>query len=154
MIKRIFVLGVVLMVACSERTNEAINTDENSTDTELKKPLKPKAIEQAPKPLNRPRSIWVQKAKGNRQCEAGGITLPHSTNKLITSGVTVLESRCGVRTDSAYPSVCGGATGDILLHRIASTHLDSALELGFNPAQTGKFEFDKCEDNEVWATSP
>ncbi|MFD1216243.1 MULTISPECIES: hypothetical protein [Microbulbifer] len=89
-------------------------------------------------------NIWVQEARGDRQCEGGGKSLEQSGKHLAENGIKVQESRCGVRTDRMYPSVCGGATGNLLLHRIPASFLDSALQLGFDPAKTGKYEFSDC----------
>ena len=89
-------------------------------------------------------SIWIQQARGNRQCEGGGKSLDQSGRQLAENGIKVQESRCGVRSDRMYPSVCGGATGDLLMHRIPSDFLDSALQQGFDPANPGTYNFSDC----------
>ena len=89
-------------------------------------------------------SLWVMQPRGNRQCEGGGRSLQSSAAQLAENGITVQESRCAVRTDRMYPSVCGGATGDLLMHRIPSGLLDAALELGFDPAKPGTYQFGDC----------
>ncbi|MCK7595660.1 hypothetical protein M0G74_00075 [Microbulbifer sp. CAU 1566] len=91
-------------------------------------------------------TLWVMQARGSRQCEGGGLSVEQSRGKLVQGGITVIESRCGVRKDRMYPSVCGGATGDILLHRIKTELLDAALELGFDPAGKVPYEFSSCKD--------
>ncbi|MCH9692309.1 MAG: hypothetical protein K0U59_09680 [Gammaproteobacteria bacterium] len=150
--KHIVLLSVMSIVACSEPAEKQM--DEIIISAEPKTQRESKEARQPQKLPGRSRSVWVEQAKGNRQCEGGGLNLQQSAHRLITSGVKVLESRCGIHTAAAYPSVCGGATGDMLLHRIAAVHLDAALELGFNPAQPGKFQFGKCSENEVWAITP
>lgn len=89
-------------------------------------------------------SLWVMQPRGNRQCEGGGKSLESSGAELAQNGIRVQESRCGVRTDRMYPSVCGGATGDLLMHRIPASFLDAALELGYDPAKTGQYKFVDC----------
>ena len=89
-------------------------------------------------------SLWVMQPRGNRQCEGGGKSLESSGAELAQNGIKVQESRCGVRTDRMYPSVCGGATGDLLMHRIPASFLDAALELGFDPAKQGQYKFVDC----------
>ncbi|MBN8431154.1 hypothetical protein JF535_09860 [Microbulbifer salipaludis] len=89
-------------------------------------------------------SLWVMQPRGNRQCEGGGRSLEASGAELAQNGIKVQESRCGVRTDRMYPSVCGGATGDLLMHRIPASFLDAALELGFDPAKPGQYQFVDC----------
>lgn len=88
--------------------------------------------------------IWVFEARGNRQCEEGGITLDASRDKLAAARVAVHESACGARTDKMFPAVCGGPTGDILLHRIPKHELDMALQLGFDPAAQAQYEAGNC----------
>ena len=90
-------------------------------------------------------SLWIMQPRGSRQCEGGGISVEQSRGKLTQNGIAVIESRCGVRTDRMYPSVCGGATGDILLHRIKSDMLDAALELGFDPVGNVPYTFSSCK---------
>ena len=89
-------------------------------------------------------SLWVMQPRGNRQCEGGGKSLASSGAELAQNGIKVQESRCGVRTDRMYPSVCGGATGDLLMHRIPASFLDAALELGFDPAKQGQYKLVDC----------
>lgn len=90
-------------------------------------------------------TLWVIQARGSKQCEGGGLLVEQSRGKLQQSGVAVVESRCGVRTDRMYPAVCGGATGDIYLHRIKKNMLDAALELGFDPLGKVPYEFSSCK---------
>ena len=99
-------------------------------------------------------TLWVMQARGNRQCEGGGVTLEQSRASLEGSGITVSESRCAVRTDRMYPSVCGGATGDILVHRIPSSMLDAALELEFDPADTVPHNFSECPPDKGAGAKP
>lgn len=89
-------------------------------------------------------TLWVMESRGTKQCEGGGLTVEQSRGKLVDGGIQVVESRCGVRTDRMYPQVCGGATGDILLHRIPTAMLDAALELGFDPVGTVAYQFSSC----------
>ncbi|SDJ57126.1 hypothetical protein [Microbulbifer yueqingensis] len=88
--------------------------------------------------------IWVFRARGNRQCENGGTTLEQSRNQLSAAGVEIQESRCGTRTDRMYASVCGGQTGDILLHLVRKTALDAALQQGYDPAGNIEYQQASC----------
>lgn len=101
------------------------------------------AEEEAP-PVQAEELIWVLEGRGSKQCEGGGISLEESAAKLTDSGVEVQESRCGVRTDRMYPSVCGGPTGEILLHLVDQESLDAALELGFDPADRIEYQHKSC----------
>ncbi|MBY6211089.1 hypothetical protein KUV95_05960 [Microbulbifer agarilyticus] len=89
-------------------------------------------------------NMWVMQARGNRQCEGGGRSLQASSAQLVENGIKVQESRCATRTDRMYPSVCGGATGDVLIHKIPAGFLDAALELGFDPAKPGQYQLGDC----------
>jgi len=135
-------LLAALLCACSpgaDRTAATAEKDAAGT-AEVSKPK-----EEAP-PVQAEELIWVYEARGNKQCEqGGGISLEDSSAKLTGNGVEVQESRCGVRTDRMYPSVCGGATGDILLHLIGRGSLDAALELGFDPADKIQYQNRACE---------
>ncbi|QKX18710.1 hypothetical protein [Microbulbifer sp. YPW1] len=98
----------------------------------------------ASQPVQDNQSLWVMEARGNKQCEGGGKSLAASGAELAQNGIRVQESRCAVRTDRMYPAVCGGATGDVLMHRIPASFLDAALELGFDPAKEGQYQFTDC----------
>ena len=69
-------------------------------------------------------------ADGAPQCEPA-ILLESSAQKLIDAGVDVLRSSCGVRTGVSYAAVCGGPSGDILVHEIRSVNIRDANRLGF-----------------------
>lgn len=71
-----------------------------------------------------------------RQCESDGISPEASAQILINAGVDVINSTCGIRTGVEYPAVCGGATGDILVHEIRSVNLPDAEQLGFQAIST------------------
>ncbi|MFI2810583.1 MULTISPECIES: hypothetical protein [Microbulbifer] len=91
--------------------------------------------------------VWVFRARGNRQCENGGTTLEQSSSSLTAAGVDIQESRCGTRTDRMYASVCGGQTGDILLHLVEKTSLDTVLQQGYDPADNIQYQQASCPGN-------
>lgn len=131
----------VIFVGCGQRADREEAAEEAST-----------AGPEAPAGKDEPavqaeELIWVLEASGSRQCEGGGTSLGDSARKLTDSGVDVQESRCGVRTDRMYPAVCGGPTGDILLHLIGRESLDAALELGFDPSDQVEYEHKSCPDS-------
>lgn len=71
-----------------------------------------------------------------RQCESDGVSLEASAQILIDAGIDVIKSTCGIRTGVEYPAVCGGATGDILVHEIRSVNLSDAEQLDFQEIST------------------
>jgi len=88
-------------------------------------------------PIERIRSgnTVVYEGRGRLQCDfAGGITPQQSAMKLTGAGVDVLQSGCGVMTGVAFAAVCGGSSGEILLHEIRTENLDTAERAGFIPA--------------------
>lgn len=129
---------VILLAACGQRA------DRDSAAAE-KKDAESATAEREPPAVQAEELIWVFEARGNKQCEQGsGTGLEESSAKLVSNGVEVQESRCGVRTDRTYASVCGGATGDILLHLLHRDSLDAALELGFDPADQIQYQHKAC----------
>jgi len=128
--------------ACEQRAEKKAEMDTETAEESTAKPEPP--LVQAEE------LIWVFQARGNRQCEGGGISLEQSNAKLTGNGVEVQESRCGTRSDRMYPAVCGGPTGDILLHLISQESLDAALELGFDPADQIQYQQrGSCPGNEA-----
>lgn len=74
----------------------------------------------------------VFEGRGRLQCDfTGGITPEQSAMKLTREGVDVLRSGCGAMTDVAFAAVCGGASGELVLHEIRSVNLDTAQRVGF-----------------------
>jgi len=80
--------------------------------------------------------ILVYSDRGVRQCESDGVSLEASAQILIDAGIDVIKSTCGIRTGVEYPAVCGGATGDILVHEIRSVNLSDAEQLDFQEIST------------------
>ncbi|WP_237065607.1 hypothetical protein [Microbulbifer guangxiensis] len=122
--------------------------EEKAKPAEKQQEAKPEEKKEDQPPARAEELIWVFQSRGSLQCEGGGTTLAESRSRLAAEGVTVQESRCGVRTDRMYPSVCGGATGDIHLHLIAKKSLDTALQLGFDPAQQAEYRSKDCPSGE------
>jgi hypothetical protein len=84
----------------------------------------------------RPGNLVVFEGRGRLQCDfTGGITPAQSAMKLTGAGVDVLRSGCGVMTGVAFAAVCGGSSGELLLHEIRQENRDTAESLGFAPAQ-------------------
>lgn len=147
----IVTLAVLVLAGCDDRNarspdqnkpgGEMAPTDSNGDDTGAV-PSAPEAQQNSGPQVSD--TLWVMESRGTRQCEGGGLTVEQSRGKLADGGIQVVESRCGVRTDRMYPSVCGGATGDILLHRIPTGMLDAALELGFDPVGNVAYQFSSC----------
>lgn len=70
------------------------------------------------------------------QCEPAATTLEQSAGRLDQAGIEILRSSCGVISDMGFAAVCGGATGQILLHDIRGSSLAAAQSLGFKDAAT------------------
>jgi hypothetical protein len=84
----------------------------------------------------RPGNTVVFEGRGRLQCDfTGGMTPAQSAMKLTAAGVDVLRSGCGAMTGVAFPAVCGGASGELLLHEIREENLDTAERLGFVQAE-------------------
>jgi hypothetical protein len=85
-------------------------------------------------PVGRPGNTLVFEGRGRLQCVfTGGITPEQSAMKLIREGVDVLRSGCGAMTDVAFATVCGGPSGELVLHEIRTANLDTAERAGFRP---------------------
>lgn len=83
----------------------------------------------------RPGNAVVYEGRGRLQCDfTGGSTPQQSALKLTAAGIDVLRSGCGAMTGVAFPAVCGGASGEILLHEIRTVNLADAERAGFIPA--------------------
>ncbi len=80
-----------------------------------------------------PGDVLVYADRGSRQCESGGISPEESAQTLIDAGIDVLQSNCGIRTGVFFPAVCGGGTGEIVVHKIRGVNLIAAEQLGFQP---------------------
>jgi hypothetical protein len=68
--------------------------------------------------------------RGAPQCEPV-VSLESSAQKLVDAGVDVLKSSCGSQTGVGFASVCGGLSGDLLVHHIRRVDLADAERLGF-----------------------
>lgn len=130
---------VLLFTACGQRAEQKATQEDKAPDEQA-------AAEREEPPVQAEELIWVYQGRGSKQCEGGGTSLDASAGKLTNNGVTVSDSRCGARTDRMYPAVCGGATGDILLHLINKGSLDAALELGFDPADQIEYQHGSCPE--------
>jgi len=76
----------------------------------------------------------VFESKGAVQCESEGITVSDSAQKLINSGIDVIESHCAYHNLTDVMSVCGAGSNEIIIHNIPAQSSVDALELGFYEA--------------------
>ncbi|WP_232314491.1 hypothetical protein [Grimontia marina] len=60
------------------------------------------------------------------------MSISESEVQLHNSGVEVFSSKCGV-LDGGFAQICGGKTGDILLHTINSRYENLAVAMGYQP---------------------
>jgi len=86
----------------------------------------------------------VFKSSGDKQCLQVGRTLEQSRKELLDKGVKADEGFCAVRTDKAYPMVCGGGTPDIHMFNIDTSQLESAQEAGYKPIAKVPYKKSKC----------
>ncbi|WP_226667300.1 hypothetical protein [Microbulbifer aggregans] len=90
--------------------------------------------------------VWVFRHRRPKQCVGKDMTLAESSAKLKDSGVVVHGSACGFRTDVVFVSSCGEPTGQILLHLIRASALETALDLDYGPAEQVKYQRVECPD--------
>lgn len=83
-------------------------------------------------------SNLVYISSGAVQCEHHGKSVQQTARLLTEKAIVVSESQCGQLTEMAVIAMCGAATTDINLHRIASQDLAAAKALGFNDVKTLK----------------
>lgn len=90
--------------------------------------------------------VWVFRHRRPKQCVGKDMTLAESSGKLAGAGVVVHGSACGFRTDVVFVSSCGEPTGQILLHLIRASALETVLELDYGPAEQVKYQRVECPD--------
>ncbi len=111
----------------------------------------------APQERIMPGNVTVFSSRGRLQCDfTGGITPQQSELKLTREGVDVLRSGCGVMTERAFAAVCGGPSGELVLHEIRSVNLDTAERIGFSavdelkvPGGSKGFAWVDCETGAI-----
>ncbi|KXF81716.1 hypothetical protein [Enterovibrio coralii] len=84
--------------------------------------------------IKQPQTTTVYIPKGAIQCESEGMTLSDSTKRLASVGVKSLSAQCGDLTGVMNAAVCGGETGKIIVHSIASKEVLLAAEAGYKNA--------------------
>lgn len=67
------------------------------------------------------------------QCEYSGDSAEKTAKVLIDADVAVKTSQCASMTDVMFPAVCGGGSGEINIHTIATGDLPKAKAAGFAP---------------------
>ncbi|USH03619.1 hypothetical protein K6Q96_06370 [Grimontia kaedaensis] len=77
--------------------------------------------------------VTVYKTKGTVQCESSGTSIFESELQLQNSGIEVLSSKCGVIEGVGFAQMCGGKTGDILVHTINARYENLAEAMGYKP---------------------
>ncbi len=78
------------------------------------------------------RDAKVFKPDASIQCESGGISLDEMRLELASNGIDVLCAQ-KAHDGSAYPTVCGGASGNINVFEIRTVNVPDAEKLGFKP---------------------
>lgn len=76
--------------------------------------------------------VQVYRSDGSRQCETGSGSPPPVMQRVLeAAGIPVEATRRDQMRDSAFPAVCGGATGSVNVYTIAAKHMPKAQALGF-----------------------
>ncbi len=86
-----------------------------------------------PEPVDRQLKIF--KYMESTQCNNDGIPLKKMAEELRAAGIRFTCAHHG-NDGMAYPTVCGGATGDINVFRIYRSDLPLARRLGYAPVST------------------
>ena len=79
--------------------------------------------------------VDVYKSDGSQQCSGGGVS-PEQMQQAELKGMTVLSARKDDLRGVAFPAVCGGDTGKVNVHTIATSDLAKAQQRGFIIFQT------------------
>lgn len=74
----------------------------------------------------------VFKPDASIQCEDGGISPDEMRLELASNGIDVLCAQ-KAHDGMAYPTVCGGASGNINVFEIRKVNVPDAEKLGFKP---------------------
>ncbi|MBU5636364.1 hypothetical protein KOM00_06410 [Geomonas sp. Red69] len=69
---------------------------------------------------------------GSVQCTGGGKTVAEVKRDILTAGITVTQTSCGV-DGRMYPAVCGAPDGRIAIFEIAPDQARAALAIGLKP---------------------
>ena len=75
-------------------------------------------------------AVSVYRSVGSLQCSGGGTPVAAMQNQLISAGVQVLASSCGLDGNS-YPAVCGQPDGQIGIFDVPVVQQALAEALGF-----------------------
>ncbi|MDD1782759.1 hypothetical protein LRP49_16420 [Enterovibrio sp. ZSDZ35] len=81
--------------------------------------------------IKQPETTDVYIPKGAIQCETQGMTLSESTQRLASVGVTSVSAQCAEITGVMHSAVCGGQTGEIIVHTIATKEVLLAEQAGY-----------------------
>lgn len=79
---------------------------------------------------NKKETVDVFISNGALQCQDNAISVETTTSYLADAGISVLNQSCGI-INAGYPSVCGGATGQIHIYSIAENDITNAENIGF-----------------------
>ena len=80
---------------------------------------------------NKAATATVFEEKNSIQCGSSGLSTEQSQQTLITGGIDVIQSKCAYNHLTAFASVCGAGTSEILVHEISKQNMVDAEKLGF-----------------------
>jgi len=80
-------------------------------------------------------TIDVFISNGKLQCQDNAIPTEITESYLTGDGINATNQSCGI-INAGYPSVCGGATGQIHIYTIAKGEINNAENIGFTRVST------------------
>jgi len=81
--------------------------------------------------VNSDMTVLIYTDKNSTQCNEDGMSLSETSALLVSEGINIVTSQCGVLTGLAVVSLCGANDLQINIHEIYSAHTKKALSLGF-----------------------
>lgn len=78
------------------------------------------------------KTMLVYISNGHTQCNNDGVSYQDSLQTLVSSGIDVIETQCGVITGLSVITVCGAPTLGIIIHRVKQKAFTAANEMGYN----------------------
>jgi hypothetical protein len=99
---------------------------------------------------------FVFASRGSIQCVSRGIDPEESALDLISSGIDVLSTTCGVQADIATPAVCGAGSTEFIAHEIRGVNVPDAVEVGFVDIENieGEYELQECITSPLESITP
>jgi tetrahydromethanopterin S-methyltransferase subunit H len=111
---------LLILVACASDADSLMETETIETNPMESKLTKANTTD-----------IEIYISNGKKQCLNNALSIDVTKGYLDTAGINVSAHSCGLLNGVMYPSVCGGATGQVHVFTIEKSDLDKAKVLGF-----------------------